>query len=92
MNIDHESLIESLQGIILAQTHTMAMMFKALVRADTIDGRAFIASMRENRGYNLVADDLLKGQAQALERWLDDDMASEPDLPAFTVINGGRED
>ena len=89
--IDTESLTESLQGIILAQTHTMAMMFKVMVKADIVDGRGFIESMRRDIGYNPVADDLLRGQADALERWLDN-MDGEPAPPVFRVIGGGKED
>lgn len=94
MNIDKDSLIENLQGIILAQTHTMAMMFKVLVRAELMDGRHAIELMRTRtmagEPSNDVANDILAGQARALEGWMDDQDA-EP-VPMFTVIDGGRED
>lgn len=94
MNIDKDSLIENLQGIILAQTHTMAMMFKVLVRAELMDGRHAIEIMRSapmaGEPSNDVANDILAGQARALERWMED-MDGDPG-PRLTVIDGGKGD
>ena len=94
MTIDKDSLIENLQGIILAQTHTMAMMFKVLVRAEMMDGRSAIEIMRSapmtGEPSNDVANDILAGQAASLERWMENQEA-EP-VPMFTVIDGGRQD
>lgn len=91
MTIDKDSLIENLQGIILAQTHTMAMMFKVLVRAELMDGRSFIEIMRSapmaGEPSNDVANDILAGQAASLERWMDD--MSDDSVPMLTVIDGG---
>lgn len=94
MNIDKDSLIENLQGIILAQTHTMAMMFKVLVKAELMDGWGAIDAIRARttagEPSNDVANDILLGQARALEMWMEN-MEAEPP-PMFTVIDGGRED
>lgn len=90
MNIDPDSLVESLQGVILAQTATMAMMFKVLVHHDLIDPEAFLAHMRASDGGNRTADDILGGQAAALENWLKS--INEPVEPFLTVIDGGKAD
>ncbi|WP_191554083.1 hypothetical protein [Brevundimonas aurantiaca] len=91
MNIEPDSLIDSLQGIIFDQTQRMTPMFKAMGMTGILDGEEFIASMRADRRYDSIAEDLLRGRADALERWFNDmDSASSP--PVFSVIDGDRED
>ena len=85
-----DDLIETLQGIILAQTKTLAMVFKVLVDAEIMDGRSVIDRMRDGPHDNDTADGILQGQAQALENWMNNREADP--APVFRVIDGGKQD